>query len=119
MAAACSGLVLALGIAERRRSYAIAAALGARSGQLAVFVWSEAVFVVGMGIVFGVVIGWEIANVLVKILTGVFDPPPSGLTIPWAYLAITLGFTVAATIVGGTGALRAVRKPLPVVLRDL
>ena len=64
-------------------------------------------------------IGWGIANVLVRILTGVFDPPPSGLTIPWAYLGIALGFTVAATIVGGTGALRAVRKPLPVVLRDL
>ncbi|MGZ4129108.1 MAG: FtsX-like permease family protein, partial [Actinomycetota bacterium] len=119
MAAACSGLVLALGIAERRRSYAIASALGARSGQLAVFVWSEAVFVVGMGIALGVMIGWGIANVLVKILTGVFDPPPSGLTVPWAYLGIALGLTVAATIVGGSGALRAVRKPLPQVLRDL
>jgi hypothetical protein len=31
MAAACSGLVLAIGIGERRRSYAIASALGART----------------------------------------------------------------------------------------
>ena len=34
MAAACSGLVLAIGIGERRRSYAIASALGARTRQL-------------------------------------------------------------------------------------
>jgi putative ABC transport system permease protein len=119
MAAACSGLVLALGIAERRRSYAIASALGARSGQLAVFVWSEAVFVVGVGIALGVTIGWAIANVLVKILTGVFDPPPSGLTVPWGYLGVALAAAISATIVGGSGALRAVRKPLPQVIRDL
>jgi putative ABC transport system permease protein len=119
MAVACSGLVLALGIAERRRSYAIASALGARHGQLAVFVWAEAAFVVGVGIALGLVIGWGIATVLVKILTGVFDPPPFGLTIPWAYLGIALGLTIAATIIGGSGALRAVRKPLPQVLRDL
>ena len=119
MAAACSGLVLALGIAERRRSYAIASALGARSRQLAVFVWSEAAFVVGVGIASGGVIGWGIANVLVKILTGVFDPPPSGLTVPWGYLGIVLAAAIGATIAGGSGALRAVRKPLPQVLRDL
>ncbi len=119
IAAACSGLVLALGIAERRRSYAIASALGARSRQLAMFVWSEAVFVVGVGIALGGLIGWGIAEVLMKILTGVFDPPPSGLTIPWGYLGIALIATLGAMFLGGSGALRAVRKPLTEVLRDL
>jgi putative ABC transport system permease protein len=119
MGAACSGLVLALGITERRRSYAIASALGARKGQLASFIWAEAVFVVAVGIVLGGLIGWGIAEVLVKILTGVFDPPPSGLTIPWRYLGVALSATLGATLLGGSGALRAVRKPLTDVLRDL
>ncbi|MGH2594638.1 MAG: FtsX-like permease family protein [Actinomycetota bacterium] len=119
MAAACSGLVLALGITERRRSYAIASALGARKGQLASFVWAEATFVVAVGIALGGLIGWGIAQVLVKILTGVFDPPPSGLTIPWGYLGIALAAAIGATIVGSSGALRSVRRPLPEVLRDL
>src|SRR5207248_172610 len=39
LAAAASGLVLALGLGERRRTFAIASALGARAGQLAAFVW--------------------------------------------------------------------------------
>ena len=74
---------------------------------------------VAVGIALGTLIGWGISQVLVKILTGVFDPQPSGLTIPWAYLAVAFGLTIAATIVGGSGALRAVRKPLPRILRDL
>ena len=49
LAAAASGLVLGLGLAERRRTYAIASALGAKARQLATFVWSEAVFVTAGG----------------------------------------------------------------------
>jgi putative ABC transport system permease protein len=33
---------------------------------------------------------------LVKLLTGVFDPPPETLTVPWLYLVATL----IATLVG-------------------
>ena len=35
----------------------------------------------------GVVGGWLLSAMLVKVLTGVFDPPPPHLFIPWAYLA--------------------------------
>ena len=119
MAAACSGLVLALGITERRRTYAIASALGARKRQLASFVWAEATFVMVIGIALGAVTGLGIAKILVKILTGVFDPPPSGLSVPWGYLGVALIVSVAAMAIAGSGALRAVRRPSPQVLRDL
>lgn len=39
--AGATGLVLALGMAERRRTFAILTALGAKSNQLGVFLWSE------------------------------------------------------------------------------
>src|SRR5690348_10450591 len=87
LAAAASGLVLALGLVERRRTFAIAAALGARSRQLAAFVWSEAIFVTAGGVLLGVLSGWALSFIIVKILTGVFDPPPPHLFVPWAYLA--------------------------------
>ena len=119
MAAACSGLVLAIGIAERRRSYAIASALGARTRQLASFVWTEAAFVTVVGVVLGALTGWGIAQVLVKILTGVFDPPPGSLSVPWGYLLALLVAIVGAATVAGSGALRSVRRPQPQVLRDL
>jgi putative ABC transport system permease protein len=45
LAAAATGLVLAIDLAERRRTLAIAGALGARPRQLAAFVWAEAVVV--------------------------------------------------------------------------
>jgi len=119
MAAACSGLVLAIGIGERRRSYAIASALGARTQQLSSFVWTEAAFVTVVGVVFGALIGWGIAQVLVKILTGVFDPPPGSLSVPWGYLTTVLATIAGAVAIAGSSALRSVRRPQPQVLRDL
>ena len=52
LAVAATGLSLALGLAERRRSFTVLSALGARSRQLALFVWAEAV-VVGTDFRFG------------------------------------------------------------------
>ncbi|MCW2746346.1 MAG: hypothetical protein JWM48_2896, partial [Mycobacterium sp.] len=49
--AAGGGLLLALGLAERRRTFAIAAALGATRRQLAGFVWGEAAVVLACGVV--------------------------------------------------------------------
>jgi putative ABC transport system permease protein len=119
LAAAASGLVLALGLIERRRTFAIAAALGARSRQLASFVWSEAIFVTAGGVLLGVLSGWLLSFIIIKILTGVFDPPPPHLFIPWAYLAVLGGVTCGAIAAAGTGVIRAMRRPAADIIRDL
>jgi len=82
-------------------------------------VWSEAAFVALGGLALGALGGWWIAQVIVKILTGVFDPPPEHLSVPWAYLAALLIAVTAAIAVAGAGMLRATRRPAMAVLRDL
>jgi putative ABC transport system permease protein len=118
-AAAASGLVLALGFAERRRTFAVTTALGARRRQLASFVWSEALFVSVGGVFLGAFIGWGVSFILVKVLTGVFDPPPTHLFVPWLYLtavAVSAGVTV---IVAAAQALHIDRRSSLTILRDL
>jgi putative ABC transport system permease protein len=119
LAAAASGLVLGLGLIERRRTFAIASALGARTRQLASFVWAEAAFVTLGGVVLGVLSGWALSFIIVKILTGVFDPPPEHLSIPWAYLLALTGVTGGAIAAAGSGVVRATRQPAIDVIRDL
>ena len=119
LAAGASGLVLALGLAERRRTFAIATVLGATPRQLGGFVWSEAAFVTIGGLTLGALSGWWLALVIVKILTGVFDPPPQHLTAPWGYLGVLVAATAAAVAVAGLAMLRATRRPSITVLRDL
>ncbi len=119
LAAGASGLVLALGLAERRRTFAIATALGAKPRQLGGFVWSEAAFVGVGGLALGALSGWWLAQTIVKILTGVFDPPPEHLSVPWSYLAALLVATGVAIGVAGLSMLRATRRPAMAVLRDL
>jgi putative ABC transport system permease protein len=119
LAAASSGLVLAIGLGERKRTFAIASALGARGRQLSSFVWSEAAFVGIGGLVFGALAGFGIAEVLVKILSGVFDPPPDRLSTPWVYLA-TVGISAGVALaVAGMAMLRVAKRPALEVLRDL
>ena len=56
---------------------------------------------------------------LVKVLTGVFDPPPDALAVPWGYLAAVLGLTLGAVGAAGALTLRALRRPAIEELRDL
>lgn len=117
--AAASGLVLALGFAERRRTFAITTALGARSRQLAAFVWSEALFVSLGGALLGGLIGWGVSFILVKVLTGVFDPPPAHLFVPWLYLASVGGAAAIAVVMASTRALHIDKRSSLTILRDL
>jgi len=119
LAAAAGGLVLALGLTERRRSFAIATALGAKSRHLRGMIVSEAVVLAVLGLAAGGVIGWLLSQMLVKVLTGVFDPPPSVIAVPWAYLISVAGITVGAFAVASAAAVRAARRPAISVLRDL
>jgi putative ABC transport system permease protein len=95
------GLVFALGLAERRRTFAILLALGASPRQLGAFLWSEALLIYGAGMSAGLAIGAALAWVLVKLMTQVFDPPPDALYYPWGYLGLlaTLGLVAVATTV--------------------
>ncbi|MCY7400463.1 MAG: ABC transporter permease [Nocardioides sp.] len=95
LAAAAGALLLALGFAERRRTFAIATALGARSRQLAGFLVAEAAVVVITGFTLGAAAGTVLTAMLVKVLTGVFDPPPASIPVPWAYLTTVCGVVVA------------------------
>jgi putative ABC transport system permease protein len=56
---------------------------------------------------------------LVKVLTGVFDPPPDYLSVPWGYLITVLVIVLAAVAAAGAMTLRALRRPAIEELRDL
>jgi len=119
LAAAASGLLLGLGLVERRRIFAIASALGARTRQLAAFVWSEAAFATAGGVLLGAMTGWGLAYILVKTLTGVFDPPPEHLFVPWSYLSAVAAITLVAVLVAGVFGVRSTRRPAAQIVRDL
>jgi len=118
LAAAAGGLVLALGLAERRRSLAIMNALGARRRHLRASVAGETLLVGVTGALGGAVLGAYLTQTLVKVLTGVFDPPPSTITVPWPYLAALSALTAACLIAVTVGAVRASgRNLLPTIRR--
>ncbi len=119
LAAAATGLVLALGFTERRRNFAIAIALGAKPRQLGGFVWSEAAFVSLGGLGAGALVGWVLTEMLVKVLTGVFDPPPAALSVPWMYLAAVFGVSIGAVLVASVMTIRRAQGSPISVLRDL
>lgn len=119
LAATGAGLVLALGLEERRRTLAIASALGAKPRQLASFVWSEAGLILTGGLLGGLALGWGVAQVLTKLLTHVFDPPPLAMTVPWPYLALVVGVTVASVAVAGQIVNRIARRDVLETIRRL
>lgn len=119
LAIAASGLVLGVGFAQRRRSFALAAALGANRRQLGGFVWSESLFVAIGGLLLGAVAAAVLSQMLVSVLTGVFDPPPDALAVPWGYLAGALAVVVGAVGGAATLTVRALRRSTITTLRDL
>ncbi|MGW1290253.1 FtsX-like permease family protein [Streptomyces sp. NPDC002586] len=118
-AAGAGGLVLALGLAERRRTFAIATVLGARTRQLRGMVLTEALLLAVAGLAGGALIGWALSEMLVKVLTGVFDPPPATLAVPSGYLALTALAALAAVLTAALNGIRRTRRPAIEELRDL
>jgi putative ABC transport system permease protein len=119
LSAAFGALVLALGLAERRRSFAIANALGATRRQLRSFIQAEAAVLIICSLAAGAILSWVMSQMLVSTLSGVFDPPPSALSVPWRYLAVTaITVVLAIGAVSATTARLARRSPLT-VLNDL
>ena len=116
LAAASGGLVLALGLAERRRSFVIAHALGATRRHLRSFVLAETAILVACGLAAGAILGAALSQMLVRVLTGIFDPPPTALSTPWTYLAaIAAVLIVAISAVSGVTVRLARRSPLTVL----
>ena len=110
LAAAGAGVVPALALAERRHRFAVLQALGARSGQLAAFIGAEAFLITAAGILAGALIGAALAEVLVAVLTGVFDPPPASLAVPWRQLLGITGVLLAAALGAAAWTLAASRR---------
>jgi putative ABC transport system permease protein len=111
MIAGVTGLVLALGLAERRRSFTILSALGATPRQLGAFLWGEGLFIVIGGATMGIVVGFGIAYALVALLSGVFDPPPEALSVPWLYVTVALVTALVCGSIAIVATLALSKKP--------
>lgn len=119
MAAASAGLMLALGFNDRRRAFAILTAIGARPRQLRAFLWAEGGLVFWLGSLLGLLIGTIVAWMLVKLLTGVFDPPPETLILPLAYIGAMLLAVGASAIAAVRLTHAGERKQVTEMLREL
>jgi putative ABC transport system permease protein len=95
LAVAMFGLALLLAVLDRRRALVLLAALGATTRQRGRFLAAEARAVLVGGVIGGVAVGSAIAYLLVKVLTGIFDPAPDHASVPWGYLGLLIGLTIA------------------------
>jgi putative ABC transport system permease protein len=119
LAAAALVAFVAITIAERRHELATMAALRAPRRRIAAFVWAETALVVAAGLALAAVLGWLLSEMLVAMLQHVFDPPPDHLAIPWGYLALLGGATIAAAVGACALATRAIgRLDLGRLLRE-
>lgn len=103
LAVSAGALVLGLGLAERRRTYALLTMLGARAHHLRAMVFSETGVVTATGVLAGAAFGWVLSVMLVKVLRSVFDPAPDAVAIPWLYIGglavVTIGTLAAVSAV--------------------
>jgi putative ABC transport system permease protein len=119
LVAGASGLILGLGLAERKKTFATLMVQGAKTRHLGAFVWSEGLIILLGGTLFGSIAGLGLAELLVKMLTHIFDPPPESLVLPWGYLAFLLSALVIATIVAVVSSIVATKRSGVEVLRSL
>jgi putative ABC transport system permease protein len=119
IAGAAGGLVIGLGIAERRRTIALATNLGATRRQVRRLGAAEPVYVLVLGTLCGLATGAGLAYLLVKVLTGVFDPPPASLAVPWTYLSAVVIFTVAAVALAAALVVERARRQARELLRSI
>ena len=119
LAVASSGLALLLGALQRRRSFVLLAALGASRRQRARFLRSEATALLTAGVAGGALIAVVVSYLLVKVLTGIFDPAPDAPTVPYDYLLGLLLAVVTVTAVAVVAIGRLTSRAGPAELRDL
>ena len=119
LATASAGLVLVVGAVQRRRSTVALAILGATGRQRAGFLWTEARALTVAGVLGGLVTGALIAEQLIKVLNGIFDPPPQHPAVPWTFVATVVAAVIAAADVAGTASARWAGRVDASRLRDL
>jgi putative ABC transport system permease protein len=112
-------LLLSVAFTERRRNFAILRALGARRHHIAAFVTGEVAAVVIPGTLFGAGLGASVAWILVRVLHGVFDPPPQHPIIPLGYLIALFALILAGVGAATAYALWRTARLTPRDLRDL
>jgi putative ABC transport system permease protein len=119
LVAAATGIFVLGAVAERRHEFATMTAIGASLRQVGAFVWSEVGMVLVAGSLLAAGLGLLLAQMLVAMLTHVFDPPPDHLAIPWGFLALLYAVALLAGVAGSTIARRAIgRLPLGRILRE-
>lgn len=96
--AMATGLILWLGQSERTKSNAILLSLGASRREVRSLIWGETLMGAGIGLPVGALIGVIDAWMLVRLLSGVFDPPPDHLNVPWLILGFMLTGAIAAVV---------------------
>jgi putative ABC transport system permease protein len=119
LATASAGLVLVVGALQRRRSTVALAILGATRRQRAGFLWTEARALTIAGVLGGLVTGALIALQLIKVLNGIFDPPPQHAAVPWAFITVVVAAVVAAAATAATASARWAGRVDASRLRDL
>jgi putative ABC transport system permease protein len=119
LAVASGGLVLGLGLAERRRDLAVVAALGGRRRQLRALIHVDTAVVTAAALLAGAIGGAVLSQILVKVLTGVFDPPPAALSVPWPYLGLVAVLMVAGISTASRIISARASRHLTAALRDL
>jgi putative ABC transport system permease protein len=82
-------------------------------------VLAEAAALVACGLTAGAVLGWALSRMLARVLTGVFDPPPTAVSAPWIYLAATVIAAIVAIGVVSAATVRLARRSPLTVLGEL
>jgi putative ABC transport system permease protein len=93
-------LTLGLGINERRRALVVLGVLGATRRQRTAFLAAEGRMLISVGLVAGLGVGLTLGYLLIKLLTGIFDPAPEGINVPMLYVG---GIVLAALLAGIAG----------------
>lgn len=104
---------------ERNRDFAMLEVLGAGPRQISALLLIEIGYAVVAGAVLGLIVGLGFAQMLIQILTSIFDPPPSALAVPWSSLGLILGIAVLSGVIAwGFATVRLRQNNLAGVLRE-
>jgi putative ABC transport system permease protein len=119
LVASASGLILGLGFEERKKVSTTLIVLGAKSKHLGAFVWAEGLLLLIIGWITGALAGLGLAELLVLMLSHIFDPPPDVLNVPWGYLVLLTAAMITTTIAAILHALYSAKRAGVTELRTL